>query len=76
MDESTTAFLLVETLAEQNMSEDQILRAMESLQKKTRDAQSHKAQGMAQVCFFIGFSSLSRLFPQFYFTDLSTVDEV
>ena len=48
VDESTTAFLLAETLAEQNMSEDQILRAMESLQKKTRDAQSHKAQGKSK----------------------------
>uniref|UniRef100_H2ZEI9 Uncharacterized protein n=1 Tax=Ciona savignyi TaxID=51511 RepID=H2ZEI9_CIOSA len=37
--ESTAAFLLAETLAEQNMSEDQILHAMDSLQRKTKEAQ-------------------------------------
>ncbi|XP_078493435.1 centrosomal protein of 126 kDa-like [Ciona intestinalis] len=37
--DSTAAFLLAETLAEQNMSEDQILQAMDSLQRKTKEAQ-------------------------------------
>ena len=36
MDASTTAFLLAETLAEQNMSEEQIMKAMDSLQWKTQ----------------------------------------
>nr|XP_026695227.1 uncharacterized protein LOC100175716 isoform X3 [Ciona intestinalis] len=37
--DSTASFLLAETLAEQNMSEDQILQAMDSLQRKTKEAQ-------------------------------------
>ena len=43
--DSTTAFLLAETLAEQNMSEEQILRAMDSLQRKSMEAQKHGKQG-------------------------------
>lgn len=45
VDESTTAFLLAETLAEQNMTEEQIVKAMDSLQRKTKEARSHKTEG-------------------------------
>ena len=43
--DSTTAFLLAETLAEQNMSEEQILKAMDSLQRKSIEAQKYGKTG-------------------------------
>jgi len=51
--ESTTSFLLAETLAEQNMSEEQIVRAMDSLQRRTRDAQKYGKPGGLAFAFLL-----------------------
>lgn len=37
--DSMTTFLLAETLAEQNLSDDEIIQALSSLQIKTKEAQ-------------------------------------